>query len=675
MKQLPAASVPVRPPPSGSRPGESASPPVAVHFQNLAQVASMLTVGVGLVVLLGWWRGIDRFIALLRGWPVMLPNTALMFVAAGSAAALLGPESGPRWRLCLGRLLCVLVIWLSALTLAEYLFGWDLGVDRLLFHNLPPSWSPFPGRPSPQTNLSFFLTGSGLLIINHTSRHGHRPTEYLCLSSAAIALLALLGYIHNATPFYGMTALLSRTGMAAHTAVTLVLLNVAVLFMRPRAGGIAILTSEELGGFMARRLLIVALGVFLAGVLLVVGQRAGLYTQPIASALLTFITMAALIAWGLHTASSLNRVSSERRDAHLRETLQRRFLETVIDQMPEGIVLSDASGQVELQNRAWLRLAGADTRLDAVGEPLPLDIRQISGEALPAAELPLSRALHHGEQGPGEEYMLGLPAGRLLPVLISAAPIEGAEGNRLGAVMVVQDISPLKDLEQLRKEWSAMVAHDLRQPASTIELCVELLRQLHAGVWSDTEQLTLDRIQRANQHLKRMISDLLDVSRLEANRLSLSCKAVDLVALAREHVGQQALGELRDRPLCFIAHGTPGPVWADPDRIEQVLSNLLTNAAKYGDPGTQITVELEQKDQWVEVTVTNCGRGIEPEELPRLFQRFSRGPDAHKLGLQGIGLGLYISKGLIEAHGGRIWAKSAPSAQTSFHFTLPLKSA
>ena len=646
-----------------------------MHFQNLAQAASVLTIGVGLLVLLGWWRGMDRFISLMRGWPVMLPNTAMMFVAAGCAAALLGPESVPRWRLGLGRLLCVFVIWLSALTLAEYLFGWDLGIDRLLFQNLPASWSAFPGRPSPQTNLSFFLTGSALLILNHTSRHGHRPTEYLCLSSAAIALLALLGYIHNATPFYGMTALLSRTGMAAHTATTLVLLNVAVLFVRPRAGGIAILTSEELGGFMARRLFIVALGVFLAGVLLVMGQRAGLYTQPIASALLTFITMAALIAWGLHTASSLNRVSSERRDAHLRESLQRRFLETVIDQMPEGIVLSNASGQVELQNRAWLRLAGAEHRLESAGEPIPLDVRQISGEALPADKLPLVRALHHGERGLGEEYMLGLPAGRLLPVMISAAPIEDADGDRLGAVMVVQDISPLKDLEQLRKEWSAMVAHDLRQPASTIDLCVELLRQLHAGVWSDTERLTLDRIQRANQHLKRMISDLLDVSRLEANRLALSCQAVDLVALTREHLGQQALGELRGRPIRFTTTGTLGPVWADAERIEQVLSNLLTNAAKYGEPGTEITVELAQKDSWVEVTVTNRGRGIAPDELPRLFHRFSRGPDAHKLGLQGIGLGLYISKGLIEAHGGRIWAQSTPSEQTSFHFTLPLKTA
>lgn len=673
MKQFPAASNPLRLPSPVGDAGAQSRPPVTELFKILALAASGLSAAVGLLVLLGWGCGIDRFISIVRGWPVMLPNSAVMFVAAGSAAALLRPESIPGWRRTLGRLLCVFVIWLSALTLGEYLFGWDLGIDRLLFHDLPASWSPFPGRPSAQTNLSFFLTGSALLILDHTSRHGHRPAEYMCLSSAAIALLALLGYIHNATPFYGMTALLAHTGMAAHTAATLVLLNLAVLFSRPQVGGVAILASEELGGFMARRLLAVTLAVLLFGIVLTLGQRAGLYSQPIASALLTFATMAALIAWGLRTAASLNRASSERREAHLGETLQRRFLETVIDQMPEGIELTNASGQVEMQNRAWRHLTGSEGLTESAAEKIGLDIRQPSGEPMPAERLPLTRALVQGEKGPGEEYLVGLPAGQLVPVLISAAPIERADGQRLGAVMVVQDISPVKDLERLRKEWSALIAHDLRQPAGTIDLCVELLRRMNGGVWSDTERLTLDRIQRANQHLKRMVSDLLDVSRLEANRLSLQCQEVDLVALTREHLDQLILGELRGRSIRFSTHGMLGTVWADPDRIEQVLGNLLSNAVKYGEPDTEIAVTLRQVEAGIEVSVQNRGRGIEPDELSRLFQRFSRGTEAPKLGLSGIGLGLYISKGLVEAHGGSIRAQSVPFEQTTFYFTLPLK--
>ena len=671
MRQLPVASDSLRRSSSDTAAPELPRSKITDLFQNLSLVVSQVTVLIGLLVLLGWWLRVDRLTSLVRGWPVMLPNSAFMFVAAGSAAGLLGPVQIPRWRRSLGRVLSVIVIGLATLTLGEYLFGWNLGIDSLLFHDLPASWSPFPGRPSAQTSISFVCTGIALLVLNRTTRQGQRLTEYLCLSSAAIALLALLGYIHDATPFYGMTAILAHTGMAAHTAAALVLLNLAILLCRPQLGGVATLASGELGGFMARRLLVATLGVFLIGTLLGLGQRSGLYGQPIASALLTFVTMAALIAWGLHIAASLNRVSGERRAAHNRETLQRRFLETVIDQMPEGIELSNANGEVELQNRAWRLLAGADGSAAITPELVALDIRQTSGEVMPAERLPLVQALVEGKQRPGQEFLVGLPAGKLVPVLISAAPIERGDGQRLGAVMVVQDISPLKDLERLRKEWSALVAHDLRQPSTTIELCVDLLSRLHAESWSDTERLTLQRIQRANHHLKRMIDDLLDVSRLEADRLPLHCQEVDLVALARVHLDQLTRSELRGRPVRFATHGTLGPVWADGERIDQVLNNLLTNAVKYGDPDTEIAVELRPVEQAIQVSVTNRGRGIEPDDLPRLFQRFSRGSNVPKIGLSGIGLGLYICKGLIEAHGGRIWAHSTPGQQTSFHFTLP----
>lgn len=656
-----------------SDPREPATSPLGAQFRKLARRAGALTVVVGVLVLLGWWREVPIFISLLRGWPVMLPNSALMFVAAGSAAVLLGPEQLPSCRRRLGRVLAAFVVWLSALTLAEYLAGWDLGVDRLLFHDLPASWSAYPGRPSAQTNLSFCMSASALLLLNTKTRRGHRPSEYLALSSIALALLALLGYVHDARPFYGLTAILAHTGMAAHTAATLVLLNLSILLARPGAGGVATLASEELGGFMARRLLIVTLGVLVAGIFLVMGRRIGLYDQTIASALLTFITMATLISWGMLTAASLNRSSAERRAAHARETVQRRYLETVIDQMPDGILLSNADGVVELQNRALLRL----TSSSQVEKPrreveLDLDVRQISGEVLPAEELPLARVLTEQAARPGEEYLVGLPEGKLLPVLISAAPIKRQDGQSLGAVMVIQDISALKDLEKLRTEWSAMVAHDLRQPVATIDLCVELLRQLHDGLSSDTERQTLDRIKRSNRRLKRMISDLLDVSRLEANRLTLKCTSLDLEVLTREIIEQLKLGELRGRPVRLSVHGALAPVWADPDRVEQVLSNLLSNAVKYGSPETEIAVELTPQHESIEVVVENHGRGISPDELRHLFQRFSRGQRTPAAEIQGIGLGLYISKGLIEAQGGRIWAESTPFQLTRFHFTLPM---
>jgi len=628
---------------------------------------------VGLIVLLGWWSGIARFISIAPHWPVMLPNTGLLFIIAGAAAALLEPEQAPKWRRLLGRLLSLFVLVFSGLTLCQYLFTVDLGLDTLLFRSLPAPWSSFPGRPSIQTNMCFFLIGSALLCIDYKTSSGRRPTEFLCLGSIGIAILALLGYIHSATPFYGMTSLLAYTGMAAHTGCLLVVLNAAVLCARANSGGMAILSSKELGGAMARRMLLLLLAVPVLGILLAVGTRAGLYEQAIASALLTFGSIAALITWGLHIASWLNHTSAERRHAHEMEALERRWLETVLDQLPDGIVLSDANGQVELENRALLRLFGTGaSEKEGTSPPLRIDIRPSQGESLTPEELPLLRAVQHGEVSAGKEYLARTRDGKLLPVLISAAPIQQPDGNRLGAVMVVQDISAVKEFERLREEWSAVVAHELRQPIAVIGVSVELLKQLHAGNLSQSERLTIERIVRANHHLKRLITDLLDVSNLAAQRLAIQCKPIDLLSVMTDRVTLMKLGELKERPVRIETHGALAPVWADSGRIEQVISNLLSNAGKYGAPGTEICIELLRKEQSIEVIISNQGRGIDPAELPKLFQRFSRSREARESGMQGIGLGLYITKGLIEAHGGRIWAESTPGTVTSFHFTLPL---
>jgi signal transduction histidine kinase len=112
-------------------------------------------------------------------------------------------------------------------------------------------------------------------------------------------------------------------------------------------------------------------------------------------------------------------------------------------------------------------------------------------------------------------------------------------------------------------------------------------------------------------------------------------------------------------------------VWADPDRLHQVIGNLVGNAIKYGRPGSDVEVRVAAKDGCAQVTVINEGEGIPPEELPHLFGKFHRTPAARAGQVSGLGLGLYITRGLVEAHGGRIWAESRPQ-KTCFHFTLPL---
>jgi PAS domain S-box-containing protein len=236
---------------------------------------------------------------------------------------------------------------------------------------------------------------------------------------------------------------------------------------------------------------------------------------------------------------------------------------------------------------------------------------------------------------------------------------------------IAQDVTRLKELERLREEWISVIAHDLRQPIGAIKMASQLLPDLHTGKMSDEEATITARVGSAADSLERMVEDLLDVSRLETNRLSLDRSWVDPRVLVRETIER----------LSHVTHGyevsiaddanAPEHVFADAVRVQQVLGNLISNAAKYGEANGEIRVGLTSHDTELDFAVTNRGHGISPEDVSRLFTRFGRLKDAESSGVQGLGLGLYIAKGLVEAHGGRMWVDSVPNETTTFHFTLP----
>lgn len=214
-----------------------------------------------------------------------------------------------------------------------------------------------------------------------------------------------------------------------------------------------------------------------------------------------------------------------------------------------------------------------------------------------------------------------------------------------------------------------MIAHDLRQPLSVITFGAGLLKRMlgeEAGfeVWRTLEDTLV-----ASGNLNKMVNDLVDVSHLDARRLNLERRPVDLLALVRG-AARRMVWMTGERRVRVEARGEVPPVLADPGRVEQVLGNLLSNAIRYGDPESEVLVEVVREDDGASVSVTNWGPGIPPEQLPRLFARFYRAGGDGEEESSGLGLGLYISKGLVEAHGGRLWAESAPGF-TTFRFTLP----
>jgi PAS domain S-box-containing protein len=347
---------------------------------------------------------------------------------------------------------------------------------------------------------------------------------------------------------------------------------------------------------------------------------------------------------------------------------ERRILSLVLEALPVGVWITDATGRIVHGNPAGLAVwEGARY----VPPPEYGEYRgwwPDTGRRIGAHEWALARAIERGETSIDELIEIETFRGNRKHIRNSALPIRDDAGQIIGAIVVNEDVSERVEHDRLREEWISIIAHDLRQPVSVIGLRADLLADELAGARPALAPHA-EHIRKSARALDRLIGDLLDVSRLEAKRLALDLRDVDPVVLVHEVVDRLS-GALRDHPVRIEAAPTGRAIVADPARLEQVLGNLLTNAAKYGAPRTEIVVGVVVTGDELRVSITNVGDGIAAEDQPRLFRRFQR-TGATDQAPGGIGLGLYIAKGIVEAHGGRIWVVSVPGGTTTFHVALP----
>jgi PAS domain S-box-containing protein len=360
------------------------------------------------------------------------------------------------------------------------------------------------------------------------------------------------------------------------------------------------------------------------------------------------------------------------RQAFLREELQlehARF-KAIVQYAPHGVAFVEADTMKVVANRRAIEI---------LGRPLPMEIPEKveyegdlytpDGQQLSDADRPSRRAMR-GETVPPQELIVHRRDGIEVPVLVSVSPVIES-GTTKGVVVVFENISVLKELQRLREEWAAIVTHDLRQPLNILTMHLHLLRQMAASPSPEKLHKAAEQMQKATANLNRMVTDLAEASRIETKRLTLERRSVDLESLVRDVV-QRQLALAPSREVVVHAAGPIPKIEVDSLRIEQVLNNLLSNALKYSYSGTPVDIQLQIANDEVQVIVANRGPGITPGDLHKLFDRYYRTSRARASMVGGQGLGLYIAKGLIEAHGGRIWAESIPGEITTFQFGLPV---
>lgn len=367
-------------------------------------------------------------------------------------------------------------------------------------------------------------------------------------------------------------------------------------------------------------------------------------------------------------------------NAHLREKMagavaelatQRATLASVVQNAADGIALIDDQWRVLLLNPAGERLTGWRAR-EVVGQPCSEFLRchHCGEEALCENACPMLPIFNLDSAAvPYRELLVNTRDGGERWVGISWSVASDGPGGRPTAVMVLRDITPTKEVDRMKSAIIGLVSHELRTPLTSIRMLSELLLEHEFGSAEGKE--VLRDIARESQRLGQLIENILEVARIEGGQVPLHLEPVGLGPIVGEAVAllraQAAIHTFQVEVAEDFAR-----VRADPDRLRQILDNLLANAVKYSPAGGRVAVRALAGADEAYVSVSDEGLGIAPEDLTHLFEPFRRMTSPDVASVPGTGLGLHIVRSLLERQGGRIWAESIPGQGSTFTFALPL---
>jgi len=352
-----------------------------------------------------------------------------------------------------------------------------------------------------------------------------------------------------------------------------------------------------------------------------------------------------------YTLASQASAAIERLQAVL--AAEKSKMKVMVEGMSEGVVMFDEKDELVIVNTAAREMLGES--IDLLG---PLEEIKKYRKAPRVLDIPLEK-----------------PFPRI--VHSEAMCIQDQEDRSLGIVILLRDVTREREIDQMKSDFVSVVSHELRTPLAAMKGATDNLLDGLAGELNSVEKECLVITKRNIDRLNRLICDLLDISRIEAGKIQLNKEPVDLASLLKEiaRIFQELAKENNLELITSLASGLP-KVNADPDKIAQVLTNLVGNAVKFTPGGGQISISASDGGDFIQVDVMDTGLGIPRQDLERVFDKFYQVtlPGSQKKAA-GTGLGLPISKGIIEKHGGKIWVESELGKGSKFSFRLPVSSA
>ena len=363
---------------------------------------------------------------------------------------------------------------------------------------------------------------------------------------------------------------------------------------------------------------------------------------------------------------------TERKNAEMALAVLHRRNEMILNSVGEGILGLDIKGTITSVNTAAAGLLGYEVE-HLLGRKMhqTMHSAHVDGKPYEVRQCPIQATLNQGVFQTRDGEVFTRSDGTPIPVDYMSNPMFDETGEVMGAVVAFRDMTDRYELDRIKSEFVSTVSHELRTPLTSIRGSLGLLASGRLGEVTDKGHRMLDIAVANTDRLIRLINDILDIERLESGKVTLVRKRVYVSELLDNTM--ELLRDLADRAGVRLQNeAIRGAIWADHDRITQTLTNLLSNAIKFSPRGSTVTVAGTQQGDYLQFEVRDQGRGVPPEKLETIFDRFQQvdSSDAREKG--GTGLGLAICRSIVQQHGGRIWAESRVGEGSTFYFTVSL---
>lgn len=355
----------------------------------------------------------------------------------------------------------------------------------------------------------------------------------------------------------------------------------------------------------------------------------------------------------------------QRQNLHGERLLEEKAkIEALIHMIPDGIILAGFDGRLLYMNVSARAILGDEGAASPEGKTLHDSVRDPALRAL-ALDL-LARRKREGSA----EIEIKNSAGEARRVFLCRAVTVYKDKREVGILLLLRDVTAERNLERMKQEFFHSIVHDLRSPIGTIEGFLQLLKD--QGGLDERKRMYADHMKVSFQRLKQLVSDILDTAKIESGRMTLNPKPLDFPAMLDRMRSLYAIqAEMRGVVFACSAAEPPRALECDVDLIERVVMNLVSNALKFTPRGGKVALSVEFPGNLARFAVSDTGPGIPPDKLGVIFEKFRQFEGGVAV-RSGYGLGLYICKRMVQMHGGRIWAESAPGEGSRFLFELPL---